>query len=66
MRVCQISAFMGHRQRRRAYILLIISKINLLLPACPESSASDNINLTHLHGILIYQPDKQFSILFLF
>ena len=50
MRVCQISVFMGRRQRRRAQTdadILIISKINLRPSAYSASSASSNINLTH-------------------
>ena len=47
MRVCRISVFMGRRQRRRAQILLIISKINLRPSVCSASSASSDIKLTH-------------------
>ena len=43
---------MGRRQRRRAQIntdILIINKINLRSSAHSASSASGNVNLTHLH-----------------
>ena len=54
--MCQISVFMGRRQRRRAQTdadILIINKINLRLSAYSASSASGNITLTHpLHGQL--------------
>ena len=56
MRVCQISVFMGRRQRRRAQInadILIINKINLRPSVCSASSASSDIKLTHPPRIIV-------------
>ena len=44
---------MGRRQRRRAQILLIISKINLRSSVCSASSASSDIKLTHPPRIIV-------------
>ena len=47
------TVFMGRRQRRRAQILLIISKINLRSSVCSASSASSDIKLTHPPRIIV-------------
>ena len=44
---------MGRRQRRRAQILLIISKINLRPSVYSASSASSDIKLAHLPQIIV-------------
>ena len=47
------TVFMGRRQRRRAQILLIISKINLRPSVYSASSASSDIKLTHPLRIIV-------------
>lgn len=52
MAVCQISVFMGSRQRRQAQIntdIINYQQINLRLSAYSASSASGNVNLKQPH-----------------
>ena len=56
MRVCQISVFMGRKQRRRAQInadIINYQQNNLRLSVYSASSASSDIKLAHLPRIIV-------------